>query len=130
MKLHFPNHKRSELRAALTVVAVLAFGVLAKLDATIQLFHTRPLMPKRLGGSRRGQGPYHQEIQLITGIGSANANIDLYEILIISFVVPSRIPMQRVSLTRARTGGKIFGLLTQIKIAASRPESAVLKDIR
>jgi hypothetical protein len=40
MKLHFPNHKRSELRAALTVVAVLALGVLAKLDATIQLFHT------------------------------------------------------------------------------------------
>ena len=45
MKLHFPNyklpnHKRSERRAALTVVAVLALGVLAKLDATIQLFHT------------------------------------------------------------------------------------------
>jgi hypothetical protein len=40
MKLHFPNHKRSELRAPLTVVAVLARGVLVKLDATIQLFHT------------------------------------------------------------------------------------------
>ena len=70
-------------------------------------------MPKPLGGGRRGQGPYHQGIQLVTGLGSAIANIDLYEILIISFVVPSRIPMQKVSLTRARTGGKIFGLLTQ-----------------
>jgi hypothetical protein len=41
MKLHFPSHKRSELRAALTVVAVLALGALAELDATIQLFRTR-----------------------------------------------------------------------------------------
>jgi hypothetical protein len=40
MKLHFPNHKRSAIQAALTVVAVLAIAVLAKLDATIQLFHT------------------------------------------------------------------------------------------
>jgi hypothetical protein len=65
-------------------------------------------MPKPLGGGRRGQGPYHQGIQLITGLGSAIANIDLYEILIISFVVPSRIPMQKVSLTRARTGGRDY----------------------
>jgi hypothetical protein len=56
MKLHFPNHKRSELRAALTVVAVLALGVLARLDATIQLFRTRPLMPKRLGTAAAGKG--------------------------------------------------------------------------
>jgi hypothetical protein len=34
------NPKRSDLRAALTVVAVLAIGVLAKLDAAIQLFHS------------------------------------------------------------------------------------------
>ena len=87
-------------------------------------------MPKPLGGGRRGQGPYHQGIQLITGLGSAIANIDLYEIFIISFVVPSRIPTQRVSRTRARTGGEIIGLLTQIKVAASRAEFAVLKDIR
>ena len=40
MNLPFRNSKGSELRAALTVVAVLAIGVLAKLDATIQLFHT------------------------------------------------------------------------------------------
>ena len=40
MKLHFSNRKeRSEIRAVLTVVAVLVIGVLAKLDATMQLFH-------------------------------------------------------------------------------------------
>jgi hypothetical protein len=50
MKLHFPNHKRSELRAALTVVAVLALGVLAKLDATIQLCRSRS------GASAAGKG--------------------------------------------------------------------------
>jgi hypothetical protein len=82
-------------------------------------------MPERVAGSRADRTIFYQEIQLITGIWSAIANIDLYEILIISFVVPSRIPMQRVSPTCARTGGKIFG--DPIK---SRPESAVLKDIR
>jgi hypothetical protein len=40
MKLYFPNHRRSEFRAALTVAAVLAIGVLAKLDAAVQLFHS------------------------------------------------------------------------------------------
>jgi hypothetical protein len=50
MKLHFPNHKRSKLRAALTVVAVLALGVLAKLDATIQLCRSRS------GASAAGKG--------------------------------------------------------------------------
>jgi hypothetical protein len=40
MKLYFPNHnKRSEIRAVLTVVAVLMIGMLAKIDATMQLFH-------------------------------------------------------------------------------------------
>ncbi len=39
MKLHFSNRKEpSEFRAALTIVAVLAIAVLAKLDASIQLF--------------------------------------------------------------------------------------------
>ena len=84
-------------------------------------------MPKPLGGGRRGQGPYHQGIQLVTGLGSAIANIDLYEILIISFVVPSRIPMRRVSRTRAWTGGRNYRAVDPIN---SRPEFAVLKDIR
>jgi hypothetical protein len=35
----FQNPRHSELRAALTVVAVLAIGMMAKLDAAIQLFH-------------------------------------------------------------------------------------------
>jgi hypothetical protein len=40
MKLHFPDRKeRSEIRAVLTVVAVLMIGMVAKLDATKQLFH-------------------------------------------------------------------------------------------
>jgi hypothetical protein len=75
-------------------------------SATIQLFHTS-LDAEAARGQPRGQEPFYQEIQPITWIWSAIANIDLYEILIISFVVPSRIPMHRVSLTRARTGGKI-----------------------
>ena len=38
MKLHFPNRKEcSEIRAVLTVVAVLMIGMLAKFDATMQL---------------------------------------------------------------------------------------------
>jgi hypothetical protein len=40
MKVLFSNQqKRSELRAVLTVAAVLMIGILAKLDASIQLFH-------------------------------------------------------------------------------------------
>jgi hypothetical protein len=40
MKLHFPDRKeRSEIRSVLTVVAVLMIGMVAKLDATMQLFH-------------------------------------------------------------------------------------------
>jgi hypothetical protein len=39
MKLHFPNHNEcSEIRAVLTVMAVLMIGMLAKFDA-MQLFH-------------------------------------------------------------------------------------------
>jgi hypothetical protein len=39
MKLHFPNHdERSEIRAVLTVMAVLMIGMLAKFDA-MQPFH-------------------------------------------------------------------------------------------
>ena len=40
MKVLFSNQqKRSELRAVLTVAAVLMIGMLAKLDASIQLSH-------------------------------------------------------------------------------------------
>jgi hypothetical protein len=40
IKLHFPDRKeRSEIRAVLTVVAVLMIGMVAKLDATMQFFH-------------------------------------------------------------------------------------------
>jgi hypothetical protein len=40
MKVLFSNQQtRSELRAVLTVAAVLMIGMLAKLDASIQLFH-------------------------------------------------------------------------------------------
>jgi len=39
MKLHFPNHNEcAEIRAVLTVMAVLMIGMLAKFDA-MQLFH-------------------------------------------------------------------------------------------
>jgi hypothetical protein len=40
MKLHLPNRRPSEFRAALTVVTVLAIAVLAKFDAAFQLFHS------------------------------------------------------------------------------------------
>jgi hypothetical protein len=40
VKLHFPDRKeRSEIRVVLTVVAVLMIGMVAKLGATVQLFH-------------------------------------------------------------------------------------------
>jgi hypothetical protein len=40
MKLHFPDRKeRSEIRAVLTVVAVLMIGMVANPDATMRLFH-------------------------------------------------------------------------------------------
>ena len=40
MKFHFPDRKEgSEIRAVLTVVGVLALGMLAKLDASMQLIH-------------------------------------------------------------------------------------------
>ncbi len=40
MKLHYPDRKeRSEIRAVLTVVGVLALGMLAKLDASMQIIH-------------------------------------------------------------------------------------------
>jgi hypothetical protein len=39
MKFHFlTKEERSELRAVVTVIAVLTIGMVAKLDATIQLF--------------------------------------------------------------------------------------------
>jgi hypothetical protein len=40
MKLRFPNCRaHSEFRAVLIVAAVLALGMLTKLDSSIQLFH-------------------------------------------------------------------------------------------
>jgi hypothetical protein len=49
MKLHFPNHnERSEIRAVLTVMAVLMIGMLAKFDA-MQLFHLSRQYPRSWG---------------------------------------------------------------------------------
>jgi hypothetical protein len=40
MKRRYPDpQERSEIRAVLTVVGVLALGMLAKLDASMQLIH-------------------------------------------------------------------------------------------
>jgi hypothetical protein len=72
-------------------------------------FPQYPLMPRLLGGGgasktiSSGNSNYYRDL---VSIGS----IDLYEILIISFVSPSRIPMQKVA-PKPRTDRRFYAIL-------------------